>query len=538
MKFGQMGETAPQNSNEDLNKKESSLFDSIVPKGIRKRLNAALLVAMTLAGPMDKAAEAKSGHAPTPPKPAAGRVEHQPKGLEMAQNIAKGLREKGFNWPKMHTAFTYEDEKGEEHFNWYSLIAPVQVEIPREINEPGHAEFQIPYEYSRQFNSAKALNQSDHEKLAGYIDQELRQELVETLHGFDRSKQVHRYKEGNEKPSDLEITGISVTGYASPEGPEQKGSTTIEQGNVDPENIALAYHRAEEALGVTEDQMRSMGMNLDAVSETVGNIHGEELQFSDDEWKAMEERAKQYVGYGGADGIFETIVAYNRGEIKDESFAKPIDEILARKRSVEVSVDYKGKTKETYLVPVPLVPLLFMKRRRKESGPDPITPKDPKNYEWPDTFKYGKLDDVTLRDIPEEQLRAMEKEALVNDIYRYFDDEKSIQRGVDYLHLTNAYQEQVKERGVSLNDEKLLAAAILRDWQEHDANEKRAAGITTDVYKGLDYRNQPEQIRWARVHARVIQEITRRNRANKKENKEVPLETILREMVHESRKGQ
>lgn len=155
-------------------------------------------------------------------------------------------------------------EDGEVRFNWESIIAPVQLELGYKHEGIGSAHAMLPYEYSRFFDSAKALRQEDHERVANYIRQQFLHEFADTVEGFDFSKRAYDYmhpRSGEEAIRQADITGIYAVGFASPEGFQGKGPSSLL--GPDQENVELAYKRGEAGRDKTKEELSKLGASLE-----------------------------------------------------------------------------------------------------------------------------------------------------------------------------------------------------------------------------------------------------------------------------------
>lgn len=430
-------------------------------------------------------------------------------------------------WPGGHSTFFTRDESGEKHFNPWALIAPFQVELGVETTRQEKTTFEVPYEYSRLFDSGEPLNPGDHQKLAEYIDQKLKQEFADKLYGFGFSEDVYKtHHSGAEEPADVQITGMSITGFASPEGPQSKGPDTLKPGFIDVENLNLAMKRAETAMGLTSESLKKLGLTVEELEDAAKRMNVEEVQFSDAE---MSELADLAAGENGADPlekIFNLTVKYNDGQITDPAVLDSLDEIIGSKRKIKITVNYEADQKKVVLIPVPwLVFLPLFRRRKKEDQPpdqapviapdpepaaEPAPRSEPRPEPKPESLPEipAKISETDLPDPNSPEYLDMEEKAWITDLHIYIENENAIKRGLDYRAMANDMYYRYDNFKDERERENYLAVKMLESWREHDIICRKEAGVG-DLEAGLDYKNDEGQIKWAKVHARAILRLVR-----------------------------
>jgi hypothetical protein len=430
-------------------------------------------------------------------------------------NLAK---QREYAFPELRTTFFKEDASGNPEFNFWSLIAALQAEIPYIDSESGEVNIKIPYEYARLFDrdpkSKEPVHQEDHEKLGKFIEEEFNRQFAEILYGYDWSKDVKNLKQPD-IPTELKIEGIEITGTASPEGPRDKGPETIKPGSIDRENLELALKRGRVGLSLTEEWLKKSGVNLNQLEEAARNIQAKEIQFSDDEMKLLADLSKKWKGSYDASRIHRMIIDYNRGQIKDASLVSQLDQIIGSKRMVEITIKYEKNEKRRVLIPIPILPILtgvslsYLARKKREL-----------RGEISGIPEAVKVTDAPGRETNEG--KEMEVQTVVDDLGMFFDREETVRRGIDYRAMAEDVQSKGRHFKDSAEREIYLANKIINSWKEHDAMCRKEAGWSLEhVNQGLDYENQPRQIQWAKVHARVLLEIADENKKTGEDYKSV-----------------
>jgi hypothetical protein len=440
-------------------------------------------------------------------------------------NEFAGLKSLGID---AHHTFTQKDKQGNLKFNPWALIAPLQIEVSADTKISREVQFDLPYEYSRNFDSGKPLRKEDHDKVAAYIEQQIRSQIGEALYGLDVSKRVHGVKHESES-SHLDVKEISITGFASPEGPRGKGSETILSDNVDKENLDLAYKRAATAANLTEQTLNKLGLDEGKFQEMIKSIKADEIQFSEVEIGDLATLARDFPGADDIERIFNLIVEYNDDKISDPEAVKKLDQLVASKRKVEVAITTEGNKKHSVLIPVPwlifLLPLLGLPRRRRaERIPEKIKKRDDIKKEDGGTIKEEsakqEVPNGPVRQIPLEiestklpnsesiEFERMEEQVIADDLYVFFDRKETMELGLNYRDLADNILKT--NESFSSKEERMnfLASEILNAWIIHDINARRKAGVSeNDLKTGLDYERQPNQIVWAKMHARSLLEL-------------------------------
>ncbi len=489
------------NKNEDGLKKEEH---SDVSEKLQRAARISLMAGLAFLGTADLGKGSQRSETP------------DGKNVEMVSDTQKKASES--HWgigaiPNFEVTFFERGEDGNMKFNPWSLLAPVQVEVSKNVNEGANASFQIPYQYSRLFNTGKPLRPEDHEKLAKYIEQELRRQMVDTLHGLDVSKRVYHVVH-QENISNTKINSIKVTGTASPEGPEIQGGYSLEIGNVDEENIELALIRAEEGLGLTAEQLLKMGISKETLIKSLKEMRGEEIQFSRQEMDMLSLLAAGMPGDDNLEKIFNLIVKYNDSGIKDEQALQQLDKIIGSKRTIQVNVEYEGDHKEVFMLPIPWL-IIFLPKLRKFWPPwrknpprtkPPVPPEiqnPPKQPQIPEKIR------TVLPPVPGTPEREeIEERTLLDDLFIYFDNPETISNGLNYRYIIEEMEKNHNNFQSDTERAEYLTNIILEAWRIHDITCRKNAGISEDQLEvGLDYINQEQQIIWARVHAEIMLDI-------------------------------
>lgn len=445
--------------------------------------------------------------------------EPPPVKVEYRQQTQDNGSDWGLEWPGAHFTFFKTNEQGDRVFNWESLAIPAQVELSRSVEKKQISSFDIPYEYARLFakdeHAGDPLRAEDYEKMSNFVDQKLKEELADVLYGLDFNEEIYRDRHGKEKKTNLHVNNLRVTGFASPEGPVEMGPETLVKHNIDPENIDLAKHRAKSASNIVREKLTKMGVTTD-----FGQTLGIEQDFTDQENFELDDLAMVQDSDNREmrlEKIFNLVREYNDGTL-DNARAEKMDKILAEKRKVQVELDYEGKKKEVLLIPIswlyllPLAYPLLRRNRRNGDGPEngPRRSGGPLGMEIPRLVR-----EIQLPEPGTLEYMSLEERALVDDLAVYLDDPDVISRGINYgeLVVSAASELDNTDRG-SLEQE--VATAILREWRECDRMRRSEAGISAEnLDKGLDYENQSAQVRWAKMHARLIVNFAERYRNEK-----------------------
>ena len=497
--------------------------------------------------------------------------------------------------PHIHNTFFIKNEKtGVIETNWWALLAPFQVELPW-TKDGVKDSYNVLHDYARLFISAGALNNKEYSKISELMEQEIKQQLVEVLYGLDISKKAHEANEAPNFDQ-LKIESINITGTASPEGPAYKGPETIESVDPENLKLAHSRGvsgfdeiiKSLKKLGINPDEK--------ILQKALYGINFEEVQFSPDEMNRMAELSRDYFGSDSLEKIFNMIVDYNDKKISDPNLVLELDSRVASKRSVEIEIEYSGKLHRSFLVPIPLLlfilPFIFGDGRKKyiskiskngsffnenydtliksgsgaygdsESagisnigkigGPDKVSEvsiTSSGNVEKiSEAEKIGSANAITETEkisenflkyyysstIPEgKDSEQMEEATWIDDLYNYFDSEIAIKRGLSYRAITDSILYDSKIFKNSDEIELKLTFLILNKWTEHDLAARREAGVDENVINdGLNYTENNEQIKWARMHAKAIIEIVKM----KKENPNKDYEELLAIKVQQLQK--
>jgi len=434
-------------------------------------------------------------------------------GISAETEMSKRYTERDFQWPEIQaTFFEGVDQKGNPKFNIWSLVALIQAEIPFTNKENGKITIQLPFEYARLFaqdeKADKLHSPEDLKKIEGFINQEFQKQFTEILYGWDWSKRVYQ-SHHEESPTNMEIINIEITGTTSPEGPGGKGAETIKYGAVDQENIELALKRGRIGIEIAKEWLGKSGVNLKQLEEAASKIQAKEIQFSNRELFELEMLSRKMRGNDEMERIYNLIKDYNAKKIQDNNIIIQLDQMVGMKRLVEITINYEKKEKRRILIPIPLLPIiigitlpgLIRKRNRKTETERKVA----------ETSSVVQTTELPPENSPAYQ--DMKERTIIDDLGMFFDKPETIERGLDYRNLAGNVQMRHNDFNNSAERELYLTNEILKAWKTHDIKCRQEAGISSDrIEKGLDYENQPYQITWARMHARILITLIDENR--------------------------
>ena len=445
---------------------------------------------------------------------------------------------------------------GELSVNWWALIAPLQIEAGFQERVEKKDNFSIPYAYSRLFDTAESLSPESREKIVNFIEQEIKNRFAESLFILDPTQNSratyearHLESKTNDTKDELNVSSIRITGFASPEGPKDKGTATITQGNIDVENLSLAAKRSNDIYPLVLEALERQGVPVDDIK---SEISVQEIQFTQQDLYQLAFLTEGLSVEGGSemDKILNLIVNYNDGVYQDNpEVNKILNEIIASKRMVSVEVEFTNLADKKVVIPIPwfifLLPLLFRRGRKKGSSSETkiksekpveagVVSGENKAVETAATMYTGKIirpgtmrfeqSDQSLPELPlaaplfvEDYLKTLdglskeviadkEERAFLDDIVIFRNNPDTIRRGLSY----DAIIEMMARDNSPESDEKdaRYAQHILDKWIEHDVRARQDAGISEDeLMAGLDYKNNPEQVQWAKLHVMVLKDL-------------------------------
>lgn len=451
---------------------------------------------------------------------------------------------------------TSTDENGHTYFDPLGLVMPKLVRETAATTR-GEIKIDVPEQYARVFKAKGPLRPEDREKAKRYIEGELQQQvgrLMERLHTEGPVPELLKGRWIQEKQQanpELHIKAIRITGSASPEGHEAKGPSTVQPGAVDAENLVLAKQRAEGAHGLVKEALQRIGVSDADFDHVYTMIGGEEIQYGSGEWAALEALAeREHVqGVSDQEKIFNLHVKYNDGKITDSVAKAVMDKIVGQKRSVEIEIEYEAGAKKKAKIPVPLFLLLalaiprIVRRRREGQYKGPLfVPYDPKkdklfrptpprgpippqapvpprgpipavqpqeltpDWEWEaeDVYTVEPEWEAPKTEEPLPPTSPIEDDAIVDDLYRYFDDPETIKGGIDYAGIANALYHrwdmfQTHEERIAW-----LTPLLLSKWQSYD---EAKTGTSLPWYQ-----TNAHQEKWAHAHASALVRITAKKR--------------------------
>lgn len=499
-------------------------------RGFFRRIYQAMSAGMAMlafAGPIKDSNNSEKAEKIMSPEAAVEPTTRPESWLEINLGKSEGPVQRKFQWPEFRaTFFEGVDERGNAKFNIWSLIAALQVEIPFVDKSEGKVTIQLPFEYARLFaedaGSDKPLNPDDLKKAREFIDHEFKNQFAEILYGWDWSKKVYGHSK-KEKPENMILRSIEVTGTASPEGPQTKGPETITPGNIDPENIALAMKRGRAGLSLSKEWLERSGVNLRQLEDSIFRLQAKELQFTETELLNLENYASRMPGHDDMERIFNLIQSYNQKTIQDRDIIDRLDQLVGAKRMVEITINYEKNENRRILIPIPLLPIIIgialpglIRRRNMRKGI---------------LESFSPMQNVDLPPQESPKYQEMLERTIIDDLGIFFDNKETIGRGLNYRKLTEDASRRYADSKDDGERELHLAREILEAWKIHDTKCRQEAGFDHDhLEAGLDYENQPHQIKWARMHARALIGLISENRKSGKDYRDA-LDGKISEML-------
>lgn len=270
---------------------------------------------------------------------------------------------------------------------WYSfahLIDPAYVAVTRTF-EPANAKFIIPYRLASALHWRHAnYGPENEETVQEFIQQQIKNDIgqhvrrvihsapiespyegvsghrlesrstLDKLAGLPWDVEDYSNKQGSQKVEILEVASIHLRSHTSPEADYPQ--SVLSENNADQKNIDVGNTRAQEVGHRVHRVLTEMGLDDSAIT-YAAEVH--EVQFNAEEWQDLLSMAEQ-VGKVGQpeDQIFSLVDDYNSKRITDTTLRGRLSEILETKRSVEVEIQFKNGTKETTLIPLPLLIVL------------------------------------------------------------------------------------------------------------------------------------------------------------------------------------
>ena len=519
---------------EEQREAETGFMTSVAGKA-RPVMKAVLFASALGLASFEKKAEAQpTGSSPTPIVSVEGLGSSSANERIPEKTITKGAGEQGSLMPDdldIHWSSPVR-EKGNGEIrsfewkkDWWKILVPGFIEAKWEKKVELKTTTNIPYEYARKFSvdekAGQPLRAEDHEKLKQYVHDQLQTSLADKIYALAAKETAEGVYGAHHEPlgaHDLKINSIKVTGFASPEGPREEGSETLTKE--DPKNMELAKVRAEAGMEAVLTSLKEMGFTEEQINKALSKTEAQEPTLSEEETTRLTEKAQEYPGANVTEQIWSMVLDYNDNKITDPETLKLMDNIFGEKRRIQVEIEYEGARKTVASVPIPLLllallyPLARMLRKSEKilnkqepqsiSELEAITP-SPKipvfaKPEIPDLIRNTGL---PSSDSPEYQ--NMEEEAIANDLYLFWGEGFLDKRGLSYPTIAETMKTHFDKFDNDGERIDYLTLVVLRNWVDADIEARREAGIPEERIKdGLDYENQSEQIKWAKMHATGI----------------------------------
>lgn len=428
--------------------------------------------------------------------------------------------------------FYAKDEEGNLYINPSVVLSPLQAEVSISERQEGQSLIEVPYRYSRGFNTAEAVSEEERNESRKFLEEKLREVFVEKLIFWDftnTTKDVYNYHhdndESNKNISKTAIKNIKITGFSSPEGPAEKGKRSIIPGKIDEENLSLAKKRAKDMEPILKDALSALGID----QKTLTEIISEEVQFSESEIESLANASyKEEIEQGHGDSLqaaYLLIKKYNEGGEISPNSKELLDKIVGSKRKVEIEISYDENKKEKHVVPLPLLLLAlypglrWLKRTKGSKNVrerfNPTTKEDQFSLQeaqigtrWngPAFVKYYTEASEWL-DRGEGVLvkNSISDRLMIDEFNPYLGTKKDDVGYMDFIKFIDSglYTQVFSER--QPNNEEILQRVtfgILARWEQNDLAVRTNKG---DVLTNqLHYWQDAEKIAWANMTAREI----------------------------------
>lgn len=439
-------------------------------------------------------------------------------------------QEEKISWDfEVYHTFFKKTEDGEIKFNPWAILSPFEFVASREKVLEQIDSITIPYEYSRMFDHAKAQDPEAREKIEKFVEQKLVEMFGEKIRnfGFVMTDGVLETKRDLRNDT-FDIEHISVTGFASPEA-----KTPASLQYADQSNVELAEKRAEDALTFMPDSVPK-----DVIENA--QIAGIEKQFDQLDAEKLVELNRAYLIATSAskpqdvtfESLFEMVKDFNDGSLKEklkdtpetyEAINAELHDIIASKRSAEITLKGKNNQVETYILPIPLGLLLLLlpsliKRlwnNRRQQEPD-ITP---------DVFVEEPAEIIPqplpFPVSPDNQYSGeywLGRFNALEEIYNNFNGQI-----VNYRNMCRRLDVNFERFATPEDRITWLSHNILEMWMNYDAQ------AMNQVPAQLNYKNNPDLLLKAKTCAEEILNIVIESRIH---NSQISYHTILyRELV-------
>jgi flagellar biosynthesis regulator FlaF len=401
--------------------------------------------------------------------------------------------------------FTPHFDMEHKEFNWRALLAPFAVSFLWKTDKSQTIIFNLPYEFSRGYNTGKPINPQDYEKVKQYIETVLQQKLISNIYAFQSEEDAFKKKFFHDiiLKNNIAINAIHITGFSSPEA-DNEGSE--QPGTIDSKNIKLAGLRSSHSGRALEEVLIKLGITYSRESITYEN---NEIQFSESEIKSLKSIAAQ----NNIRSIFLLLKRYDEGNFSDQKITKELDSLVGSKRKVSILIDLGDKKQNIVIIPLPVLLLLafialysnrnkfHLKRNRKQTIQKGL-PSDNNNTE----IISSKTNTLRPCIVP---LKSSDKN---DDLIRHVKIEKDIEIYISdvivdlnnnfdfYRRTLEAYKnDSLSDPHASINS---LAHDMLLLWMEHDNNLR-----VNENQQPEDHFSNISQITYAVLHAIVLRRI-------------------------------
>jgi hypothetical protein len=370
----------------------------------------------------------------------------------------------------------------------------------------------VPADYAQKFDHAGLLSPSDKIILSQNIGLQISRQLspdisnswISSKTAFIRNEQVPK--------STRALTSMEVQASSSPE--------SVNQVNVDsPENLALAKLRGNFGKNLVVGELEKIGIKVDP---NLVKISPKESKFTADKWTSLVQMANS-IGIQRpteAEKVLGLISLYNSDQIQNSSMLEKLDSIVASKRAIKVSVGLDEKSEQVSLFPLPILGLLAAIRRKdipkrdkkvkdKKNNEDKFAkPEKPKpeekqsrpKYEYDSPVTHQERWDVVVRDIAQN----FGKKSFLKQFAKPSDFAKSAHK-VSYREIAEDLKKNYHKYDSFEERQAAVADKILTAWKTCDIEARKNAGFSGDeLYDGLNYHEQPHQIRQANIHAEEL----------------------------------
>jgi hypothetical protein len=177
---------------------------------------------------------------------------------------------------KMYNRFHTVDSNG-THFNWWSLVFPLQSEAQKLVKKEVSFKDTVRYEIAHNYVDNRKLNEEVEkavvDSIVDFLSDTKKRLIIDFWIDYDKtSKEVRDYQNPAMRDAIKPYGNVSYFGTASPDAASYGMRTSLEPGHLEKENDLLSWARLSRTQNGVDSNLRNRGVEITTLSRNAAEV--------------------------------------------------------------------------------------------------------------------------------------------------------------------------------------------------------------------------------------------------------------------------